>query len=110
MGIDGYILTGPKYGNNPECFEREDIRCHENRAAGLCVFYTEKAAGGAPRAGAANHNLPRRIPLKRKLFAIRLSDLLWPEERGIWLTTINSCENILRLLAFLGMYIHQKLL
>lgn len=41
--IDGYILTGPKYGNNPECFEREDIRYHENRAAGLCVFYTEKA-------------------------------------------------------------------
>lgn len=44
MEIDGYILTGPKYENNPECFEREDIRCHENRAAGLYEFYTEKAA------------------------------------------------------------------
>lgn len=42
--IDGYILTGPKYGNNPECSEREDVRCRENRGAGLCVFYTEKAA------------------------------------------------------------------
>lgn len=40
--IDGYILTGPKYGNNPECSEREDIRCHENRGAGLCMFYTEE--------------------------------------------------------------------
>lgn len=49
----------------------------------------------ALNAGVANCNLPGRIPLKRKLSAIELFDLLWPEEKAIWLTTINSCENIL---------------